>query len=263
MTRPARARCSSVGARYSACHCRSVASKTACSRLEAVSSGPKMRKLSGLQPDHVAQPRARARAVASAAVGARARRRRPRSRGSRAAAGRAAAGRRWRAGWRSSAASPARGERGELGDEPAVAVEEFLGPVGAQPLLQLGAGARGVVAGSDSGTWCARQVPSTCLPSTSCGPVQPFGVRSTIIGQRAGRPSLGALPRGVRPGSGRSRSRTRRASRRSARGRPSGPRRRPALDDVGLVAVAAHQLLQQLVLAGSGPAPSGWRSCSR
>ena len=43
----------------------------------------------------------------------------------------------------------------------------------------------GVLACADpTGTWCERQVPSTCTPSTSRGPVQPFGVRSTIIGQR-------------------------------------------------------------------------------
>ena len=32
------------------------------------------------------------------------------------------------------------------------------------------------------GTWCERQVPSTGLPSIVLGPVQPFGVRNTIIG---------------------------------------------------------------------------------
>ncbi len=36
----------------------------------------------------------------------------------------------------------------------------------------------------DSGTWWERQVPSTGSPSTVFGPVQPFGVRSTIMGQR-------------------------------------------------------------------------------
>ena len=36
---------------------------------------------------------------------------------------------------------------------------------------------------SASGTWCERHVPSTGLPSTSFGPVQPFGVRRTSIGQ--------------------------------------------------------------------------------
>ena len=35
-----------------------------------------------------------------------------------------------------------------------------------------------------SGTWCERNDPSAGRPSTSFGPVQPFGVRSTIIGQR-------------------------------------------------------------------------------
>ena len=38
---------------------------------------------------------------------------------------------------------------------------------------------------SASGTWCERHVPSTGLPSTSRGPVQPFGVRRISIGQRA------------------------------------------------------------------------------
>ena len=44
---------------------------------------------------------------------------------------------------------------------------------------------RGCPALSASGTWCARHVPSTGRPSTSFGPVQPFGVRSTIIGHAA------------------------------------------------------------------------------
>ena len=35
-----------------------------------------------------------------------------------------------------------------------------------------------------SGTWCARHVFSTGTPSTSAGPVHPFGLRSTIIGHR-------------------------------------------------------------------------------
>ena len=37
---------------------------------------------------------------------------------------------------------------------------------------------------SPSGTWCARNVPSIGMPSTTFGPVQPLGVRRTIIGQR-------------------------------------------------------------------------------
>ena len=43
------------------------------------------------------------------------------------------------------------------------------------------------------GTWWLRQVPSTGRPSTSFGPVQPFGVRSTIIGQR-GRSRVAPSP---------------------------------------------------------------------
>ncbi len=37
---------------------------------------------------------------------------------------------------------------------------------------------------SPNGTWWARQVPSILSPSTSFGPVQPLGLRSTIIGHR-------------------------------------------------------------------------------
>ncbi len=40
----------------------------------------------------------------------------------------------------------------------------------------------GVLAHLESGTWWARHVPSTGRPSTCLGPVQPFGLRSTIIG---------------------------------------------------------------------------------
>ena len=44
-----------------------------------------------------------------------------------------------------------------------------------------------MAARSASGTWWERNEPSAGRPSTSLGPVQPLGVRSTIIGQR-GRP---------------------------------------------------------------------------
>ncbi len=42
---------------------------------------------------------------------------------------------------------------------------------------------------SASGTWWARQVPSTGRPSTSRGPVQPLGVRRMIIGRRESSPA--------------------------------------------------------------------------
>ncbi len=35
---------------------------------------------------------------------------------------------------------------------------------------------------SPIGTWWARKVPSIIFPSTTLGPVQPLGVRRTIIG---------------------------------------------------------------------------------
>ena len=42
----------------------------------------------------------------------------------------------------------------------------------------------GCAAGSDSGTWCERKLPSIGRPSITFGPVQPLGESSTIIGQR-------------------------------------------------------------------------------
>ena len=57
MTRPVGAWCSSV-ARISPIQTRSVASKTASSRLDDVSSGPTRRKVDGIVADDVAQPRA-------------------------------------------------------------------------------------------------------------------------------------------------------------------------------------------------------------
>ncbi|MNW53391.1 hypothetical protein D3C74_309510 [compost metagenome] len=42
-----------------------------------------------------------------------------------------------------------------------------------------------------SGTWCERQESSVFLPSMDLGPVQPLGVRNTIMGQN-GRSSLPA-----------------------------------------------------------------------
>ena len=47
------------------------------------------------------------------------------------------------------------------------------------------------------GTWCERHESSTGSPSTSFGPVQPFGVRRTIIGQR-GRSARLAVSRALR-----------------------------------------------------------------
>ena len=120
-----------------------------------------------------------------ASLDGRARRVRPRRRSRRKSGSAqvvAAAGRRWRAGWRSSADRPAgamaRGSRVAAGRRRRTA--RRAGTSAATP--PAGPGAR-VARTSESGTWCDRQVPSVCLPSTTFGPVQPFGVRSTIIGQ--------------------------------------------------------------------------------
>ena len=40
------------------------------------------------------------------------------------------------------------------------------------------------MADTESGTWCARNVPSTGRPSMTFGPVHPLSDRRTIIGQR-------------------------------------------------------------------------------
>ena len=69
-------------------------------------------------------------------------------------------------------------------DETALVVEELLRAVAAHPLAPAGAGARRSSRTSVIGTWCERHVPSIGSPSTSFGPVQPFGERRTIIGQR-------------------------------------------------------------------------------
>ena len=137
MTRPSGARWSSP-ARRSAIQARSVASNTAPSRLDAVSSGPKTRKSCSRRCARMTSRRnpPSTRVASLDVVAGRAARRR-RSRGSRAARGRAAAGRRWRAGWRSCAARPSGASAGELGRERAVVVEQLLGPVGAHPGLEL------------------------------------------------------------------------------------------------------------------------------
>ena len=123
-----------------------------------------------------------------------------------------------------------RGQRGQLGDEPAVLVEELAraGSCAAtassmrQVLRVLAhAGQRHLVGAEGSLDW---------TPSTTFGPVQPFGVRSTIAGQR-GRARV-AAPR-ARAASWIARIalvRTRRGPPRS-RGAPAAgrrPRRTPA-----------------------------------
>ena len=61
------------------------------------------------------------------------------------------------------------GQRSQLGDQAAGGVEQRrrVGTTAATP--RASAGARGCSASPDSGTWCARLVPSTWTPSTTCG----------------------------------------------------------------------------------------------
>ena len=91
-----------------------------------------------------------------------------------------------------------------------------------------------------SGTWWARKVPSIGWPSTSLGPVQPLGVRRTIIGQR-GR-SVAALARArLDRGDVADHLVERLGHELVHRGRVV------ALDEVGLVAVADEQRAQLVV----------------
>ena len=80
------------------------------------------------------------------------------------------------------------------GDQPAVGVEQLLGSVRPQPLPRACAGAPGCSATPDSGTWWARLCPRPGRRRPRAGPVQPFGVRSTIAGQRVPDRSLGPSP---------------------------------------------------------------------
>ena len=129
--------------------------------------------------------------------------------GSRAARARAAARRRSRAGSRSCAAR--RPARARVARAAAGRTRRTAPPAGSSAATSRAP--RGGPASSRApatGTWCERQVPSTCTPSTSRGPVQPFGVRSTIIGQRG--PLARRGPRAQIAGSHGSRRAPRRAA---------------------------------------------------
>ena len=162
---------------------RPVTSRMSCSRLLASSSGAKVRKVSGLSAGDLAQPAAEhpgglVRRGAGPVDRVR------RSRASRAAAGRAAAGRRWRPGWRSSAAPPSGSARSSSAHRRAGLVEQLLRPVRPQPRLEhlpvLGV-LRGRRAAAPGGRGTCPRPVGRRRPA---GTVQPFGVRSTIIGQR-------------------------------------------------------------------------------
>ena len=159
-------------------------------------------------------------------------------------------------GAHASLALPAPAPRSS-GAQSAQLVEQLFRPVTAQPLLQLLQMRSGSLRTRRSAPGAQRNVPSTGSPSTRFGPVQPFGVRSTIIGQR-----------------GRSRSPCARASLLDVAGSASMTRssvaaislvhqrrarglRRNTASSRSLAAAAPARR------AGCAPAPSDWRSCSR
>ena len=96
-----------------------------------------------------------------------------------------AAGRRWRADWRSCGACPVGARSRNSSDELALSRRTALRACSERIHFSSCAAARGSSCTSRMGTWWARQKPSTLWPSTSSGPVQPLGERRTIIGQRA------------------------------------------------------------------------------
>ncbi len=189
MTRPARARCSSTsGPKNSAFHCLSVTSNTACSRLDAVSSGPKMRKLSGLSritsvsqlPEHpggLGDRRAWRRYVDAevAEVG------QPQILEQQAAVGVRVV------------AHPQlalRCQRGDVRVEFAVFVEQFVGAVGRQPV-----GEHLQVFGGVAGAWRAEPGGRATIRWSSCRRCSPgrsspsaCGTRSSASGVVARRP---------------------------------------------------------------------------
>ena len=165
--------------------------------------------------------------------------------------------RRWRAGWRSSAARPpARARRSRT--RHAVVVEQLLGPVAAQPRLELREvlGVRARV--SASGTWCARQVPSTGTPSTSSGRSSPWACAarsSASAGARRRRPR-GARPAGCRAMSS------------SAASSAAAMLLVHVVGVVALDEIRARGRSRAAARASSssrdaGEHASGWRSCSR
>ena len=141
MTRPSGARWSSPGRRRG-CHARSVASKTAFSRLDAVSSGPMIRNVVRVRPHDVAQERAEHPRRLAGACGP-ARRPSPRSRRKSGSSRLRASLPPFACGFAPIRRSPSRRERGELGPQRAVLVEELLRAVAAHPGLEQPGRARG------------------------------------------------------------------------------------------------------------------------
>ena len=256
MTRPSGARWSSPS-RRSAIQARSVASKSALEPVGGGLVGPEDAEvgLAGVGAHDVAQP------AAEHARGLAARRprgvdRRPRSRGSRAATGRAAAAPPLACGLAPMRRSPSGASAVISAATPAVLVEQLLGAVASASTPRAPRGARGSRPASPAAPGGRGRCPRSAGRRPPWGPVQPLGVRRTIIGQR-GRSVAAARARA--PGWRRCRSTT--WSSVAAMSWCIG-RRVVALDEVRLVAVA-DAAARAARRAGCAPARSGWRSCSR
>ena len=246
MTRPSGARWSSTGC-TSPCQARPVTSNTAPRRFEAVSSGPNSRNVLGLRRI-TSRSKAPSTRVASLVVvrrrgdrdGVVAEVRQPQVAQQDAAVG-------VRAGAHPPVALGRR--RQDVVARRRRVVEQLLGPVRAQPRLELGERGRRVARAE-------RAAPGASAASPSPGRSSPSAC--------AGRASASAAARSRRPRAAVAGSpRSRRATSSSAaaicwmhRRRGRRPRRRRAGVRSPRAARAARR-------AGSARAPSGWRSCSR
>ena len=219
--------------------------------------GRTRRKVAGLRADDVAQEASRGPASPrwSSSPGRRHLDRVVAEVGQRA--GRAAAGRRWRAGWRSSAGLAARGEVGQLRTGPAFCVEQLVGPVASAATPRAGPGARGCCGRRTSGTWWERKCPRRAGRRPPSGPSSPWacGGRSSARRARSVAPARRARAWIVRD----------LVERPVHAPRPSAGARSPvvALDEDRAGSRSPRTALISSVVAGSGRGPSGWRSCSR
>ena len=234
---------------------RSVTSNTACSRLLAVSSGENSRKCRLRRPAWRRTGRASARPTRRCCRPCD----RPGASTGTSYVARSSGGRSSRSrppfayGVADIRLSPSGASAAQLRHQPAGLVEQRLRASTTAATPPASAGARGCRPVPTSGTWWARNVPCTWMPSTTSGPVQPLGVRSTIAGQPAAvgpsrepRPDVQPV---VRAASGR-----RTAPGTPRAGRP--PTRRPG-PSPGCAGTPPRPRPRY------GPAPWARRSCSR
>ena len=206
MTRPSGPRWSSVGS-SGPMKQRSVTSNTACSRLLAVSSGQNSRNVP--PPSGSVRARRTRRACSSPDgrgvlvpwLPARARRRAARTARGPGAAAPARSRPPLAYGVADIRLSPSGREGPQLRHEPAVVVEQLVGPVGSAATPRASAGAPGCprprTAAPGGPGWC----PRPARRRRRRGPVQPLGVRSTMAGHACRTCSDGRRRRAPLPGS--------------------------------------------------------------